>query len=105
MQKIFDLGKVHYNGRGRVNPVTIEMRLSDGGELTICGNIWNNRKSDIYCGGQCLDTIAKYLKDMSPQNREMFRKLYILWRKYHLNRLRGIVIPEDTMKYIKYIMK
>lgn len=54
-------------------------------ELSICGNIWNTARTDIVCGGQCLDTIAHYSKDFTPSNRETFRKLYSAWKRYHLN--------------------
>lgn len=104
MRKIIDLCKVHYNGRGRCNPVTIEIELRKCGgdetftnmvktgnrtpeyiELSICGNIWNSKKTDIYCAGQCLDTISKYVKDMSLENRRIFAEIYPWWKAYHLN--------------------
>lgn len=84
MKKTFDFGKIDYNGTGRKNcAVTVEVELrqkEDGREvLSICGNIWNTRHTDIYCGGQCLDTIARYVK--TP----LFKELYRFWKLYHLN--------------------
>ena len=48
-------------------------------EFTASGEIWNNRKTDCYVGGQCLDTIAKYVK--TP----LFKEIHRLWKLYHLN--------------------
>jgi len=84
MKKIFDFGKIDYTGTGRkVYPVTVEMeyREKDNGEkvLSICGNVWNTRRTDIVCGGQCLDTIARYIK--TP----LFKQIFRLWKLYHLN--------------------
>lgn len=83
MKKTFNFGKIDYTGRGRKSypvTVTVELKNTDKGEeLSICGDIWNTRKTDIVCGGQCLDTIARYVK--TP----LFKELYRFWQLYHLN--------------------
>ena len=105
MKKTIEFGKIDFNNSGRKNclvTVDIELRQKGGDktftinpitkeriytgsttpvylELSICGNIWNPRKTDIYCGGQCLDTIAEYVK--TP----LFKEIYKLWKIYHLN--------------------
>src|SRR5574344_2180867 len=104
MKRTFDFGKINYTGSGRCYPVTVEVELKRrGGEKTFtvdrktgertytgnttpeyvefsaCGNIWNTTKTDIVCGGQCLDTIAKYVKD------PVFKEIHKLWQQYHLN--------------------
>lgn len=105
MKKIISFGKIDYNHSGRKNcTVEIEIELRQKGgestfmidpttkkhiptgrttpiyhELSICGDIWNPRHTDIYCGGQCLDTIAKYIND------PLFEELYKYWKLYHLN--------------------
>lgn len=84
MKKTISFGKVDYLNHGRRDcevTVDIELRTRDDGrpELSICGNIWNARHSDIYTGGQNLDTIAEYIKTT------LFREIYRLWRLYHLN--------------------
>lgn len=84
MKRIFNIGKIDYMGTGRKNcTVTVEMELKqkeDGREtLSICGNIWDIKHTDILCGGQCLDTIAQYVK--TP----LFRELFHFWKEYHLN--------------------
>lgn len=83
MKKTFNFGKIDFYGRGRKTnlvTVTVELRNTDNGaELSVCGDIWNNLKTDIVCGGQCLDEIKKYIK--SP----LFLEIYNFWKLYHLN--------------------
>lgn len=103
MKATLNFGKVAYMSEKKNNPVdvTIELRSCGGQEtftidpvsrektitgktpeyieLSICGNIWNHLHTDIYCGGQCLDTIAKYIH--TPE----FKEIYKLWKRYHLN--------------------
>lgn len=83
MKRTFNFGKVDYLKHGRKDcavTVTVELREKEKGEeLSICGDIWNARHTDIYCGGQCLDTIARYVK--APVFKELFR----FWELYHLN--------------------
>lgn len=83
MKKTFDFGKIDYTGRGRKSyPVTVEMEYTekDGKKrFSVSGYIWNTQKTDIVCGGQCLDIIARYIK--TP----VFKEIYRLWKLYHLN--------------------
>ena len=84
MKKTISFGKVDYLNHGRRDceaTVDIELRTRDDGrpELSICGGIWNARHTDIYSGGQNLDTIAEYIK--TP----LFREIYRFWKLYHLN--------------------
>lgn len=80
MNTVLDLGKVDYNRSGRKNcKVTIKMELENG-RLSLCGNIWNPRETDIYSGGQCYETIAEYF----PYNKRIKRLLEI-WKRWHLN--------------------
>lgn len=100
MRKIIELGKIDYLGNGRKScavEIAIELRDTDKGpELSICGDIWNHKHTDIYCGGQCLDTIAKYID--TPE----FREIHRLWRNYHLNGMHaGTVEQEEAIdKYL-----
>lgn len=83
MKKKIDFGKIDYLGNGRkANPVTVEIELKEtdkGYCFAASGAIWNHIKTDMYCGGQCLDTIAKYVR--TPEFMEVHR----LWKLYHLN--------------------
>jgi hypothetical protein len=98
LQKTFNFGKVDYYGRGRrVNKVGVTVRLYDKGDgrvvFSACGDIWNGRGTDIVCGGQCLDEIAKLVKDPT------FKKIYGWWKKYHNNDMHAGT-PEQE-KYLK----
>lgn len=98
-----NFGKINYTGTGKRYPadVTIELRRQGGKEtfrmvngqkqytgertpeyveLSICGEIWNHIHTDIVCGGQCLDTMNKYLC-----HNTTFAQIYKLWKRYHLN--------------------
>ena len=84
MKKVFNFGKIDYNKTGRnVNLVTVEMELKENNDslpiFSVRGNIWNHIKSDIYSGGQNLDTIKKYVKS------KLFLEIFRLWKLYHLN--------------------
>lgn len=103
MKATFDFGKINYLGTGKRYPAEVKVELTRRGgdpvftmngkereytgettpeyvELSICGNIWNTHKSDIICGGQCLDRMLPYLK-----RDALFVELYNLWENYHLN--------------------
>jgi hypothetical protein len=94
MKRIIEFGKVDYNRSGRRNcPVTVEIELTDepgkGPVLSVCGNIWNPRKSDIYSGGQNLDEIAKF-KGANP----LFREVKRLWEAHHLNDMHAACVHQ-----------
>ena len=92
-----DFGKVDAEMRGeKLNRVTVEIelrgtlkagsreltsygRLPEDLELSICGNIWNARGSDIISGGQNYDTL---LEDApSP----LMHEIVGVWKRWHLN--------------------
>lgn len=83
MKKRFDFGKIDYYGRGsRRNAVTVDIAYTekDGKKVfTASGMIWNSTRSDCIHGGQCLDTIAQYIKNPT------FKQIFRLWNLYHLN--------------------
>ena len=80
MKKKFNFGKIDFYGRGRkINLVEVDVELSDKGVFTASGTIWNSKKTDRVCAGQCLDEISRYVKT------EKFKKIHRLWKLYHLN--------------------
>ena len=86
-QRTFEFGKIDYYGTGRrINAVTVRVTLYGDGsnespyELSVCGEIWNARRSDIVSGGQNLYEISKYIT-----GNPLFDEIYDLWEKYHLN--------------------
>lgn len=93
MRRKFNFGKIDFYGRGRkINLVEVEVELSDKGVFTASGTIWNSRKTDCVCGGQCLDTIVKYIKNPT------FKKIHGFWKQYHLNDMHaGTVRQEEAL--------
>lgn len=84
MKKVFSFGKIDFFGRGRkINAVTVEIEYKTDARgnmvFTACGDVWNVSRTDIVCGGQCLDAIAKHVKD------PVFCEILRLWHLYHLN--------------------
>jgi hypothetical protein len=84
MRKILSFGKVDFNNTGKkINEVEIEVNYNND-RLSICGSVWNSKKTDIIAGGQCLDEIKPYLN-----NDKKFNYIYLLWKKYHLNDMKA----------------
>lgn len=68
-----------------INPKTKEREYTGNHtpvyvELSICGNVWNRLHTHIVMGGQCLDSMKRYLN-----HNDTFMKLYDYWKRYHLN--------------------
>ena len=86
----FEFGKIDYNNSGRKNcPTVVELELRTRHnsmldkpyiELSICGGVYNPRRTDYYTCGQCLDTLKEYIG-----TNPVFNKLYKWWKSYHLN--------------------
>lgn len=88
MRKVLELGKVGYmNPKVKNCPATIEIELRDKGkgpELSICATIWNHLRTDCYCCGQCVDTVAAFF----PHNKKV-QRMKQLWERYHLNDMKA----------------
>jgi len=88
MKKEFTFGKVAYTGKNKSNLVTIEVELKEDKQgrpvFSACGNIWNDRKSDIEMGGQCIDSIFEEFEN-EIKNKDLYIKLMNLWQRNHLN--------------------
>lgn len=100
-KKIY-LGKIDYLGIGKKTcPVEIEVELrgsEEKPELSICGTVWNHKRTDCYLGGQCIDVLAEYYKD-----NELYNKIARLWKEYHLNGTRAGTEAQEALvlEYIK----
>lgn len=88
MEKTISFGKVAYNSTRKINEITVDVRLEQNAEgkyvFSASGYLWNARKTDVLCGGQCLDTLFKCLKSNKMMNKQ-FERIYRLWKLYHLN--------------------
>lgn len=98
MRKTFKFDKVAYTSKRRVNLPTIEMELeyknNDTSKpiLSICGCLWNATHTDIVIGGQCLDELNKF---SSLKCNPLFKKLYRLWKLYHLNDMHAGTVKQE----------
>ena len=93
-KQTFNFGKIAFIGNRRTcaAEVTMEYRKTETGtELSICGSIWNHLHTDIYSGGQNLDTMKKYLAA-----NKTFMRLYRLWKGWHLNGLHSGTAKQEA---------
>ena len=92
----FVFPKIAFYGRNKVNTpeVTVSLKVGDNKEvLSICGQVWNSKHTDIIAGGQCLDRMYKFLK-----KDKIFIELYKLWKRWHLNDLcAGTIKQEEAL--------
>tara|TARA_R100001530_G_scaffold113018_2_gene80014 strand:+ start:75 stop:566 length:492 start_codon:yes stop_codon:yes gene_type:complete len=90
MNKIITIGKIDYLNCGRkINKVQVELNLTEkiiyrANEpkyvFTASGTIWNNRETDCYQAGQCIDSLLEYL----PKNK-LLKEIHDIWKEHHLN--------------------
>jgi len=81
MEKTIDFGKIDFYGTGKkINSVDVEIELKDNGRFSVCGDIWNNKHTNIIVCGQCLDEMLPFFS-----HNELFKKIYKFWKLYHLN--------------------
>ena len=117
LKKTIELGKIPYtNPKRKSNLATLEVeirkvqnkKLNQNLEsveeyytLSISGNIWNSRKSDIVCGGQCMEDLNKY-KRFYGEKAKIFSLLFDAWMLFHLNDMKaGTTLQEISVK--KYL--
>lgn len=93
IKKVFELGKIAYEGNRKINRVTIQAELKNNDQnqpcFTASGNIWNGSNTDIVCGGQMIDEILELLP-----NNETVKSLHRLWKLYHLNDLNAGTVKQ-----------
>ena len=73
--------------------VTLDIELKDqrnGLELTISGNVWNKRKTDVVSCGQNYDELLEHLnknefKTLNVVHVNDLYSLITIWKRWHLN--------------------
>ena len=83
MKKTINLPKIAYNGSRKINAVTIDISLEDG-NLSLIGNVWNARRTDVTLCGQ----IYKELRNLYPHNSQV-QSLVAVWKRWHFNDMRA----------------
>lgn len=95
-EKRYVLGKVNYNHykSGRRNcEVAITWTLAEG-RFSMCAEVWNPRKTNLYMYGQCVDTVAA----MFPNDTKAQRMAEV-WKRYHLNDMKaGSAVQEQWLR-------
>lgn len=90
-ERIFSFGKIAYNGKRKINEVTLEIELRDWNgylEFAACVSIWNNIHSDIVAGGQMIDNL--YNDFSRCRISILYKTIMQLWEKYHCKDITNI---------------
>ena len=100
MRKVFSFGKVAYNGKSKINEVTLEIELRDWNgypEFAARAKVWNNIHTDIVAGGQMIDDLYNEFAIHSI----LYKTIMQLWEKYHLHDISNI--PEEDKELINLL--
>ena len=103
MRKVYSFGKVAYNGKRKINEVTLEIDLRDWNgypEFTACAKAWNNIHTDIVAGGQMIDDL--YNRFAVLRLSVLYKTIMQLWEKYHLHNISNI--PEEDKELIDLLI-
>ena len=98
MRKEFSFGKVAYNGKRKINEVTLEIELRDWNgypEFAACAKVWNNIHTDIVAGGQMIDKL--YNKFATLRGSVLYKTIMQLWEKYHLHNISNIPAEDKEL--------
>lgn len=98
MRRVYSFGKVAYNGKRKINEVTLEIELRDWNgypEFTACAYVWNNIHTDIVSGGQMIDDL--YNKFAAFRYSVLYRTIMQLWEKYHLHNISDIPAEDKEL--------
>lgn len=98
MRKMFSFGKVAYNGKRKINEVTLEVELREWNgypEFTAHAMVWNNIHSDIVAGGQMIGKL--YNRFATLRDSVLYKTIMQLWEKYHLHDISDIPAEDQEL--------
>lgn len=98
MRKMFSFGKVAYNGKRKINEVTLEVELREWNgypEFTAHAMVWNNIHSDIVAGGQMIGKL--YNRFATLRDSVLYKTIMQLWEKYHLHDISNIPAEDQGL--------
>ena len=98
MRRVYSFGKFAYNGKRKINEVTLEIELRDWNgypEFTACVKVWNNIHSDIVAGGQMIDDL--YNEFATLRDSLLYKTIMQLWGKYHLHNISDIPAEDKEL--------
>lgn len=97
-ERVFSFGKIAYNGKRKINEVTLEIELIDWNgypEFTACVSVWNNIHSDIVAGGQMIDDL--YNEFARFRCSILYKTIKQLWEKYHRKNISDIPAEDKEL--------
>ena len=103
MRRAYSFGKVAYNGKRKINEVTLEIELRDWNghpEFTACVKVWNNIHTDVVVGGQMIDKLYNRFEVLRLS--VLYKTIMQLWEKYHLHNISNI--PEEDKELIDLLV-
>ena len=98
MRRVYSFGKVAYNGKRKINEVTLEIELRDWNgypEFTACANVWNNVHSDVVAYEQIIDDL--YNEFALCRNSILYKTIMKLWEKYHCQDISNIPAEDKEL--------
>lgn len=98
MRKAYSFGKVAYNGKRKINEVTLEVELRDWNgypEFTAHAMVWNNIHSDVVACGQMIDDL--YNEFATLRDSVLYKTIMQLWKKYHLHDISNIPAEDKEL--------
>ena len=98
MRRTYSFGKVAYNGKRKINEITLGIELRDCNgypEFTAHAMVWNNTHSDIVAGGQMIDKL--YNEFAILKDSILYKTIMQLWKKYHLHNISNIPAEDKEL--------
>ena len=98
MRRAYSFGKVAYNGKRKINEVTLEIELRDWNgypEFTAHAMVWNNIHTDVVAAGQMIDDL--YNEFAICRNSILYKTIMQLWKKYHLHDISNIPAEDKEL--------
>ena len=98
MRRAYSFGKVAYNGKRKINEVTLEIELRDWNgypEFTAHAMVWNNIHSDVVACGQMIDDL--YNEFAICRNSILYKTIMQLWKKYHLHDISNLPAEDKEL--------
>ena len=98
MRREFSFGKIAYNGKRKINEVTLEIELMDWNgypEFTACAYVWNNIHTYMVAGGQMIGKL--YNRFAVLRDSLLYKTIMQLWEKYHLHDISNIPAEDKEL--------
>lgn len=98
MRRAYSFGKVAYNGKRKINEVTLEIELRNWNgypEFTACAKVWNNIHTYVVAGGQMIDKL--YNRFAALRYSVLYKTIMLLWKKYHLHDISNIPAEDKEL--------